>query len=206
MTSKAMLNIQLDKNKLEEVEDQLRLQRHVERYRFIRRFCHGRVMDIGCGVGYGSYLISQNPDVTEINGVEPVEESFNFADKEWENNNLSFLHATYEQLTFLNGKVPDVATIIEVLEHIEQPEELIQWCFCNKIKTIIATVPAYKTTHFNKHHVKDFNEEDFKFLLEDNGYAARAWESKEYPHPYTHRFHGIQLFDNDVFLGVFDRK
>jgi 2-polyprenyl-3-methyl-5-hydroxy-6-metoxy-1,4-benzoquinol methylase len=204
--SEAKLNIQLNKEKLQEIEDQLRLQRHVERYRFIRRFCHGRVADIGCGVGYGSYLISQNPDVVEVNGVEPVEESYNFARKEWVEDNLSFFNATYDQMEFSKNYVLDVATIIEVLEHIEQPEELIQWCFCKKVKTIIATVPAYKTTHFNKHHTKDFSEEDFKFLMEDNGYATRAWESKEYPHPYAHRFHGIQLFNNEVFLGVFDRK
>ena len=60
----------LTKNELTKIEREMRFRRHLDRYFKIRQFCYGTVIDAACGCGYGSYIISQNPDVQYVLGVD----------------------------------------------------------------------------------------------------------------------------------------
>ncbi|MEO1149051.1 MAG: hypothetical protein AAFY26_26160, partial [Cyanobacteria bacterium J06638_22] len=42
----------IDRQKLLEVEAQIRLMRHIERYALLRQFAEGVVCDAACGCGY----------------------------------------------------------------------------------------------------------------------------------------------------------
>lgn len=197
--SDAKLNIDIGRGDLKMHETNMRFQRHIERYRHIRKWCHGRVVDIGCGVGYGSYLISQNPDVDEVFGIEPVKTSYNTAIVEYFDQKIVFFNEKFGKTIFK----ANVAVLIEVLEHIKNPGSIIQTCKNFGIDRIIATVPSYKTTHFNPHHINDFTEEDFRYLMSQNGYAVRNFTDRSYPYPYDANSHGIRIFNEEVFLGVF---
>lgn len=197
--SNAKLNIDITMEELEQVEHQLRLQRHVARYRYIRRYCYGKVVDIGCGVGYGTYLISQNPDVTDIIGVDPSRDSINKACERFSAPKLKYECGYFHQCNVFRSSV---ATIIEVLEHIEDPEALLRQCYAAKVDRIIATVPAYKTTHFNMHHCHDFKISDFISLFRKSGYRLRDHTCHKYPWPYE-IMDNPMVFGNEVFLGIF---
>ena len=67
--------IYMSRNKLQEIETDILNRRHVERYAMVRQWCKGSVLDISCGVGYGTFLISKNPDVTKICGVDIDQEA-----------------------------------------------------------------------------------------------------------------------------------
>ena len=55
---------------LEKIERDILNRRHIERYAMIRQWCHGNILDFACGCGYGANLISKNPDVDIIYGVD----------------------------------------------------------------------------------------------------------------------------------------
>lgn len=42
--------------------DMMRHYDHIRRYQLVKRYCFGRVVDAACGVGYGSHLLSDNPE------------------------------------------------------------------------------------------------------------------------------------------------
>ena len=71
-------HIYLDKNQLLEIEQKIRIQRHVERYALLRQFAKGVICDAACGCGYGSYLLSTNPDVTSVIGLDANSDIINF--------------------------------------------------------------------------------------------------------------------------------
>lgn len=202
----AKLNIKLSKKRLEEIEEEQRYVRHINRYRYIRRFCHGVVVDIGCGVGYGSHLISQNPDVARVIGVEPCKESCEFAFLEYFNHKIEFVNKKFSAELPIK---PDCATIIEVLEHVADPVAIISDCYKLDVKRIIATVPAYKTTHFNEHHVKDFSQSDFMSVMAEGGYRPYDLSDRNtYPHPYEMMLgYGMGgVFQDEVYLGIFTKQ
>jgi SAM-dependent methyltransferase len=182
--SDALLNIMMSKEELGEFEDVMRKVRHIERYRFIRRFCIGKVIDIGCGVGYGSYMIAQNPEVSQVIGVEPNNASWMYAREEFKDPKITYYNQSYEAR---EGFDADVAVIVEVLEHVPEPEAIIKDCAAVGVRRIIATVPSYRTKHFNPHHLHDFTAAKFNALFVKYGYEELF----------------MNHFRDEVFLGVF---
>lgn len=56
------------------------LLEHIARYEFAKDFCKGRVLDIACGVGYGSeILLRQNPNIHQLIGIDIDKESIAYA-------------------------------------------------------------------------------------------------------------------------------
>jgi hypothetical protein len=57
-------------NETEKLERDISIRRSIEKYLMIRQWCYGNVLDFACGCGYGSYLISKNPDVKKVYGID----------------------------------------------------------------------------------------------------------------------------------------
>ena len=66
MKKKEMERIVIDKANIDSIEEDIIIRRGIERYMYVRQFVYGNVLDIACGEGYGSYLMSKNPDVLKI--------------------------------------------------------------------------------------------------------------------------------------------
>ena len=53
--SRVRERIYLDRSKLEEFEIDILNRRHIERYAMVRQWLWGKVLDVSCGCGYGTY-------------------------------------------------------------------------------------------------------------------------------------------------------
>ncbi len=74
-----------------------------------------RVLDAGCGLGWGSYLISEYP--SEILSIDVNKKVITFAKEKWNEKKIDFRHYSVLELDSLNKKF-DVILCFEVIEHL----------------------------------------------------------------------------------------
>lgn len=104
------------------------LLEHVVRYEFAREFCKGRVLDIACGVGYGSeILMNDNTSITEYVGIDNSNESIDYAIENYNLPKTSYFtdDALNEDLYKIYGKF-DTIVSFETIEHFHGDEKFIQ--------------------------------------------------------------------------------
>ena len=153
---KTVERIYIDKVEFLEFENQIRLNEHLRRYAAIRRFCYGAVLDFACGCGYGTYLISVNPDVSKITGVDIDAEAIKWAKNEFGGERIDYVE---QDIKYLNKKF-DTLVCLETIEHIQDISviaEMIERC---SIDQLIFSFPDKKSTHFNEFHFHDFVVQD----------------------------------------------
>ena len=145
----------LSKTELLEMENRIRLSRHVERYALLRQYARGHVVDIACGCGYGSYLLSTNPDVSHVTGVDADKEAIDHARQHFQAPKTTFQMETIE--TFTCAKKVDMVISVETIEHLKDISAFSDFLRRNAIDRFIVTYPSKKTTHYNKFHFHDLN-------------------------------------------------
>ena len=145
---------------LDELERTVHHLRSIERYSYVRQWLYGNVIDCGCGTGYGSYMIAQNPDVETVVGFDDDRMSIEFAEREYQDEKLFYL---CEDITnfigFRNKTNFDWLIAVEFIEHLKKPKQLAELANRIKAKRIILTYPSKKTTHYNPFHIRDYNDE-----------------------------------------------
>lgn len=98
---------------------------HVARYLFAAGFCQGRrVLDAGCGVGYGSTLLI-TAGAAEVCGVDIDDESVSRAKTQFGALGATFLVDDCQALANVSGPF-DVICSFENIEHLERPERFLQ--------------------------------------------------------------------------------
>lgn len=153
---KEMERIIIDKVSIDEMEEDIIIRRGLERYMYARQFVYGNVLDIASGVGYGSYLLSKNPDVKSVKGFDQSEKAINHANEYFASEKVSFCLGTP---TTINESF-DFLVCLETIEHLPDPtilNDMVERC---NIKEIVISFPNKKTTHYNKYHLWDINEQD----------------------------------------------
>ncbi|WP_103667267.1 bifunctional 2-polyprenyl-6-hydroxyphenol methylase/3-demethylubiquinol 3-O-methyltransferase UbiG [Pseudanabaena sp. BC1403] len=187
---KADQHIYLERSELLEIEQKIRVQRHVERYALLRQFAKGVVCDAACGCGYGSYLLSTNPDVKSTIGVDSNSDIIDFASKEYESEKVKFYQADISE--WVSPKKIDMLISVETIEHIADKYTLSKFCDRNGIDHAILTYPSKKTTHYNPYHLYDFKLQDILDVF--SGFTCYRHFNWEYEfdvvflirNPYTH--------------------
>lgn len=87
------------------------------RYEFAARYVEGRrVLDIGCGEGYGSAMLAEK--AAHVVGTDSSEEVIEYAAAKYSGANLEFRCMPAEKHAFADGSF-DVVVCLELIEHVE---------------------------------------------------------------------------------------
>jgi len=127
-----------------------------------------RVLDCGCGEGYGTALLAER--ATLAVGLDREREVVAYAASKYRTaERASFIAAGAEALPFTDGSV-DVAVCFQVIEHLPDPV-----AFLHEVRRLLApggvfmlTTPNLLVTGArpNPHHVHDYTPDDLCALLE----------------------------------------
>lgn len=105
-------------------EDEWESFLHVSRYLFARKYCYGKVLDAGCGFGYGAYLLSTSEEVSQVLGVDVSKEVVTYAESRYSGKKVSFCCSDLRKLN-LRKQSFDCVALIECLEHLPTSEAML---------------------------------------------------------------------------------
>lgn len=142
---------------------------HTFRYKLASGFLQPSdvVIDVACGVGYGSKIMSYG--CKTVTGYDVDTRALEIASARYPD--ILFTKVDLCDVEF----VPiDVAVSFETLEHLEKPEKFIASLKNSAQRLIILSTPVVPTKHRNKHHLHDFTEQQVLEMILDNKWIL--WE------------------------------
>jgi SAM-dependent methyltransferase len=126
---------------------------HAGRYLWAMPRVEGwRVADLGCGTGYGSYLLSWS-GATSVTAVDISPDAIAYACEHY-----AGVDYRVGDLTDPDA-LPDaeVAVCFEVLEHVPDPERVLAAALSRYERLLLSLPsPLFAGTHLNPHHVQDW--------------------------------------------------
>jgi 2-polyprenyl-3-methyl-5-hydroxy-6-metoxy-1,4-benzoquinol methylase len=139
------------------------LSLHLDRYAFAARVAKpGRVLDLACGVGYGTHhLLAQNAALGPALGVDVSPDAVAHANAHYAGPQLRFVAA--DALHFADAAGFDTIVSLETIEHVPDPEAL----FAKLVSLLhpggrlVASVPTTPSVDLNPHHLHDFSAARF---------------------------------------------
>jgi SAM-dependent methyltransferase len=166
-----------------EAVDELSLEalEHRHRYEVVREFCRDRrVLDLCCGVGYGSSIIGE--DARSVVGVDLSEDAIDEARRAFgEQPGLSF--EVGDAIGWLNDAARmaevDVLLCFEGVEHIPGGEQLLDALVraAGEGKTVIFSVPnSRRYEEDNAFHLTNFDREAVERWADRFATPAVIWE------------------------------
>lgn len=152
------------------VTDVGNVRRHIARYNLALALCSGKsVLDMACGTGYGTKLISYV--AKEVVGVDVSQEAIDTANLEFNNQNAYYY--CYDVIGWCKDwREPHYNTVVcfETLEHLDGADLFV---FDTQIKKmvkkggkIIYSVPLDEEKGWNPHHKQIFNLEQARNIFD----------------------------------------
>jgi 2-polyprenyl-3-methyl-5-hydroxy-6-metoxy-1,4-benzoquinol methylase len=142
---------------------------HIATYQFALKHVKGkRVLDYGCGSGYGSHMLSSIADY--VFAVDISEEAVNYAKKCYKANNLVF-----KAISELSNEKFDVITSFQVIEHVPNGKEYIKKLkdLLNPEGCLLISTPdkSYRLFNYiqkpwNIFHLKEYTSKGLNNLLQ----------------------------------------
>jgi SAM-dependent methyltransferase len=144
---------------------------HLKRYEFARPYCvDKRVLDAGCGVGYGSAFLGES--ASSVVGVDVSEEAIDYARARYGGGDVVFAVGDLERLERGDGEF-DAVVAFEVIEHLPHPElfvaEARRMLKPNGV-LVISTPRANRGDERpdNPFHEREFAPDEFERLLRES--------------------------------------
>jgi len=141
---------------------------HMKRYEFVSELCRNKnVLDVACGVGYGSYYLGSVAG--NVTGVDVSPEVIEYARTRYVRDNVSFSAMDACTMTFQNETF-DVICSFETIEHLAQTkvylDEIVRVLRTDGVY-IVSTPCVRKTTTEpgNPFHYQEWAPRDFMALL-----------------------------------------
>ncbi|HWN42154.1 MAG TPA: glycosyltransferase [Thermoanaerobaculia bacterium] len=142
---------------------------HLHRYSLAAAIVNGTVLDLGCGVGYGSRLLASA--ARRVVGIDGSTPTVDFARHELAEPNVEYLVGDARGLPFPSGTF-DWVVCFELIEHLGEGEGVVA-----EIARVLApggqlllstpNRPVYSDArgYSNPFHVREFNVEELQELL-----------------------------------------
>jgi 2-polyprenyl-3-methyl-5-hydroxy-6-metoxy-1,4-benzoquinol methylase len=156
---------------------QASLQLHLERYRFAgKNIISGRVLDIACGAGYGSYLLANEYErsISEIVAVDISAESIAYAHQRYPHPKIKFI--VQDALNFSDDNKFDSIITLETIEHLQNPSFFINHLY-KLLKVggmLIASAPVTVSTDINPYHLNNFTQNSFLDLFAPYSFIEKS--------------------------------
>lgn len=141
---------------------------HLKRYEFARPHCVGkRVLDAGCGVGYGSAFLGAS--ARTVLGVDVSGEAIDYAAARYGGGNVEFAVGDLEQLERDDAEF-DAVVAFEVIEHLPQPERFVAEArrVLKADGVLVVSTPRSEQGDErpeNPFHEREFDRDEFERLL-----------------------------------------
>ncbi|PNV75364.1 class I SAM-dependent methyltransferase [Leptospira inadai] len=167
---------------------------HREIYKnFIYQFLlsdRGRILDVGCGLGFFIKTINDNRPGWEAIGYDVSEKAVDYAKNR---NNLKNVHSGIVQRSNLPKASFDIITLWDVIEHIPQPRSLIEYLFSllkpngflflqtpnfpvqlikARLKVLFFGMKPENHYLEAKDHINNYSERTLKLLAEQCGFSS----------------------------------
>lgn len=144
---------------------------HVGRYAPVLKLCRGkRVLDIACGEGYGSWLLSQ-AGAEAVLGLDISADAVSEAKRLFQAPNLTFDTCDAEQVADkLQGCAFDTIVCIETIEHVRNPRSFLGQLrrLAEKDCVIMITCPNdhwyYSSGQSNPFHIRKYTFREYQEL------------------------------------------
>lgn len=148
---------------------------HVSRYAFAARLARRkRVLDVGCGAGYGSAELALT--ASAVTGIDVSADAVAYASEHYVRPNLQFQPGSAADLPFADGSF-DLVVAFEVIEHLSDWAQLIaearrvlapggQFVVSTPNKAYYAE--SRRSSGPNPFHEHEFEYEEFKNALEEH--------------------------------------
>jgi SAM-dependent methyltransferase len=146
---------------------------HVARYWFAARIAHGRrVLDAGCGSGYGADVLAR--EAREVLGIDVSDDAIDYARQHYRAANVGFERASCLEIPAPDGSF-DLVVAFELIEH------LADWrAFLREVRRVVAPAGQFLVSTPNQlyyaearaalgpnpFHVHEFEYGDFQRELE----------------------------------------
>ena len=141
---------------------------HLKRYEFAAPLCAGRrVLDAGCGVGYGAARLAARAG--SVVGVDVSDDAIAYARAHYGAPNLSFAVMDVTALALESASF-DIACSFETIEHVDDAERAVgelARILCDDGLLVVSTPQVERTTTSpaNPFHRVEFSRADFEALL-----------------------------------------
>lgn len=146
------------------------LLEHLARYNLVEGDKESVVLDIGCGGGHGSNLLSKK--FKKIYGVDISSDAIEYAKKNWQEDNIDFILGSGTNLPFPDNFF-DISVAYEVFEHIENWQDfLVELKRVTKLGNIVYISTPNKDvyspgtkTPINPYHFFEMTVNEFKYSI-----------------------------------------
>jgi len=139
-------------------------------YEQVARHVNGKVIDIGCGTGFGTHLFTRGAQ--EVHGIEMDENALKFAQRVFSNGNLVFHQNDITQMFVpqIESNRYDFVIMIDVIEHIDN--DLLAIKNCKKLLkpsgTFICSTPNSLCRYRkSENHIREYEPSQYKKLLKE---------------------------------------
>ncbi len=149
---------------------------HLQRYHYACRFCQGkRVLDVGCGVGYGSAMLCHEGSQSVL-GIDISSECVESARSNYQMSGLAYEVDDACELKKAAESDPfDLIVSFENIEHLEKPERFIESAIpllATDGLFIISTPDSSclekdeEGRPLNEYHLSEMTEKEFRTLMD----------------------------------------
>ncbi|MCL5287447.1 MAG: class I SAM-dependent methyltransferase [Acidobacteria bacterium] len=199
--------LKLDDERLHpDTQDRATFQHHIARYEFaLERIAPGeRVLDAGCGAGYGTHLLSEK--CAFALGIDYAPQALEFARGRYGGANVAFAAMNCHRLAVAEASV-DCVIALEVFEHLENSEAFLAECsrVLRPGGRLILSTPNQVTHDLHMNSIGMKNEFHINLMSEKELHAALQKHFAEVE-IYGQRRSGSRLYTALRALDVFNLR